>query len=242
MTIDTSIARELAPGGVIRVAINFGNPVLAQRDAASGEPRGVSVAIARELARRTGLHLTFVPFDAAGKVFAALAQQAWDIAFLAVDPQRATQIDFTRPYVIIEGSYMVRTGSPLRTVEEFDRPGIRIAIGQGSAYDLYLTRTIEHAQLVRAPSGEDALRLFLREGLEALAGVKSPLQRYAEQHPDVRVIAGRFMAIEQAVAVPKGNRQAQNYLDDILRDLKQSGFIARELERTGQADAKVAPL
>ena len=175
-------------------------------------------------------------------MFAALALQAWDIAFLAVDPQRATQIDFTKPYVIIEGCYMVRTGSPLRLVQEFDRSGVRIAVGQGSAYDLYLARTLEHAQLVRASTGEDALRLFLRDGLEALAGVKSPLQRYADQHPDLRVIDGRFMAIEQAVAVPKGNREAQTYLDHMLRDLKQSGFIARELEQTGQADAQVAPL
>lgn len=242
MTIDSRIARELAPSGTIRVAINFGNPVLAQRDAASGEPRGVSVAIARELARRTELGLTLVPFDAAGKVFAALAQRAWDVAFLAVDPERATQIDFTRPYVIIEGSYMVRIDSPLQAIDDFDRPGTRIAVGEGSAYDLYLTRTLKEAQLVRAPTGHEAIALFSRDGLEAVGGVKSPLQRHAAEHPDLRVIDGSFMAIEQAMAVPKGNREALSYLEQMLRELKQSGFVLRALEETGHADARVAPV
>lgn len=242
MTIDPRIAHELAPTGVMRAAINFGNAVLAQRDPSSGEPRGVSPAIARELASRTGLGLAFVTFDAAGKVFAALAERAWDVAFLAVDPQRATQIDFTKPYVVIEGSYMVRMDSPLRAIEEFDRPGIRIAVAQGSAYDLYLTRIVRHAQLVRASTGPEAIALFQRAGLEAVAGVKSPLKRHAAEHVGLRVIDGRFMAIEQAMAVPRGNAAAASYLDELLRDLKQSGFIARALEQSGQGDAQVAPV
>jgi polar amino acid transport system substrate-binding protein len=242
MHVDDDVARELAPNGAIRAAINFGNPVLAQRDPASGEPRGVSVAIARELARRTGLGVTFVPFDAAGKVFAALTEHAFDVAFLAIDPQRATRIDFTQPYVIIEGSYMVRVDSPLRAIEEFDRPGIRIAVATDSAYDLYLTRTIARARLVRAPTGDDALALFLRDGLEAVAGVKSPLERYAFEHGDFRVIDGRFMTIEQAMALPKGTQHARSYLEEMLRDLKQSGFVLRALEATGQTDARVAPV
>ena len=242
MRIPADVARELAHDGVIRAAINFGNPVLAQRDPASGEPRGVSVAIAHELAQRCGLPVSFVTFDAAGKVFAALAQQAWDIAFLAVDPERATQLDFTRPYVIIEGSYMVRTDSPLHSIDAFDRPGVRIAVGQGSAYELHLSRTLRHAELVRAATGAEAIARFLRDDLDAVAGVKSPLLRHAAQHPGLRVIDGRFMAIEQAVAVPKGRAHALRYLQEMLRELKQSGFIAHSLQETGQADALVAPL
>jgi len=241
MTIDTAIARELAPTGTIRAAINYGNAVLAQRDPASGEPRGVAAAIARELGRRLDIEVTFVPFDAAGKVFAALAEGAWDVAFLAIDPQRATRIDYTAPYVIIEGSYMVRVDSPLRAIEDFDRPDIRIAVGQGSAYDLYLTRTIKHARLVRAPTGNEAMALFVRDQLEAVAGVKSPLQRHAREHPGLRVIDGRFMAIEQAVAVPKGHGAALTYIEHLLRELKHSGFVASALKESGQADAQVAP-
>jgi polar amino acid transport system substrate-binding protein len=241
MTIDAALARELAPTGALRAAINYGNPVLAQRDAATGEPRGVSTAIARELARRTGLPITFATFDAASKSWSALAQGEADVAFLAVDPKRAMEIDFTAPYVIIEGTYMVRNDSPLRTIADVDAPGVRIAVATGSAYDLYLERTIKHAQLVRQPTGEESIEQFLRENLEVAAGVKSPLLRYAAAHPGLHVMDGRFMAIEQAVAVPKGRTATHRYVRAMVEELKASGFIARELAQSGQADAQVAP-
>ena len=136
------VVAELAPTGRLRAAINYGNPVLAQRGP-GGEPRGVSVDLARELARRAGVELEVVPFDAAGKVFEAAKSGSWDIAFLAVDPVRAADIAFTSPYVLIEGSYMVRQDSPLRAPGEVDREGVRVAVGRGSAYDLYLTRTLK---------------------------------------------------------------------------------------------------
>jgi len=239
--MSAGLAHELAPTGRVRVAINYGNPVLAQRDAATGEPRGVSAAIARELARRTSLDLAFVTFDAAGRVFAALAEGALDVAFLAIDPSRARAIDFTLPYVIIEGAYMVPAGSPLAAVEDVDRPGVRVAAAAGSAYDLFLTRTLKRATLVREPTGEAAIDRFLREGLEVVAGVRSPLVLFAKGRADLRVLDGRFMAIEQAVGIPKGRAAARQYLDDLLEALKASGFIATALRDSGQSDARVAP-
>jgi polar amino acid transport system substrate-binding protein len=225
----------------LRVAINYGNPVLAQKDPVTGEPRGVSADIARELARRLGLAHAFVTFDAAGKVFEALSRNAWDAAFLAIDPKRATEIDFTPPYVIIEGSYMVPVDSPLRVIGDVDREGVRIAVGSGSAYDLYLTRTIAHAQIVRAPTGNEAIAMFERDNLDVAAGVKSPLLRYASSRPHLRVMDGRFMAIEQAMGVPKGRATARAYLRSMIEELKASGFVAEALARSGQSDAKVAP-
>jgi len=233
------IRRELAPSGTLRVAINYGNPVLAQKDAHSGEPRGVSVDIAKEAGARLGLPVEFVTFDAAGKVFAAIGQ--WDMAFLAIDPARATQIDFTPSYVIIEGSYMVPADSALRAIDDVDRAGVRIAVGQGSAYELYLSRTIRHAQVVKAPTGNEAIAMFEREGLEVCAGVKSPLLRYASTRPHLRVMDGRFMAIEQAVGTPKGRAAANAYLRELVEELKATGFVAAGLARSGQRDALVAP-
>src|SRR5438105_7815236 len=194
----SNVIKELAPSGRLRVAINFGNPVLAQKGPA-GEARGVSGALARELAKRLGVPIDFVAYDTAGKVTDAEAQNAWDICFLARDPVRAAGIDFTAPYVVIEGVYVVPTNSPLHNVEDVDRPGVRIAVGKGSAYDLYLTRALKHATLVRDASSGESLKMFLRDKLEAGAGVKQPVVAFANAHAnEVRVIPGRFMGIEQA--------------------------------------------
>jgi len=232
---------ELAPTGKLRAAINFGNPVLAQKDPATGEPRGVSVDMARELGRRLGFPVELVTFDAAGKVFAALKTGAWDIAFLAIDPARAAEITFTAPYVVIEATYMVPKDSPLRTIEDVDRDGVRVAVGNKSAYDLYLTRTLKRAQLVRVPTSPAAIDVFLKDKLEAAAGVKQPLLQFAKTNPNVRVMDGRFMVIEQAMGTPKGREAGARYLREFVEEMKASGFVARGLERSGQRDATVAP-
>jgi len=232
---------DLAPTGKLRAAINFGNSVLAQKDPATGAPRGVSPALARELARRLGVPVEFVTFDAAGKVFEALQAGVWDVAFLAIDPARAAGIDFTAPYVVIEGTYVVPSNSPLRAIEDVDRDGVRIAVGRGSAYDLYLTRTLKHAALIREPSGVEALDRFLKDRLEAAAGVKQPLVAFAKAHPDTRVIAGRFMSIAQAMGTPKGRAAGAQYLREFVEAMKASGFVAKALAASGQADAAVAP-
>ena len=241
-TVAADLVKDLAPTGKLRAAINLGNMVLAQKDPATGDMRGVTVDLARELARRVGLPLELVPFDAAGKVFEALKAGAWDVAFLAIEPVRAAEIAFTAPYVIIEGVYLVPKDSRLRAVADVDRDGVRIAVNKGSAYDLYLTRTIKHAQLVR---GENGIELFVRDRLEAAAGVKQPLVEYAKTDPSVRIMDGRFMEIRQAMGTPKlryqGREAAPRYLHAFVEEMKATGFIAEALRRSNQPDAAVAP-
>ncbi len=180
-------------------------------------------------------------FDAAGEVFGALKEGRWDIAFLAVEPVRAAEIDFTAPYVLIEGTYMVPKDSALKKIDDVDKAGIRIAVATGSAYDLYLTRTIKNATLVRAPTGPDALNMFVRDRLEAAGGVKQPLVEFAAANPGVRVMDGRFMAIQQAMGMPKGRSKAHAYLQTFIEEMKASGFCAQALKRSNQPDAVVAP-
>lgn len=235
------VLRDLAPAGRLRAAINFGNPVLAQKDAATGDPKGASVDLARELGRRLHVPVEFVTFDAAGKVVEAIKAQAWDVAFLAIDPVRAAEIAFTAPYVIIEGTYLVRADSPFRAIEDLDREGVRIAVGKGAAYDLYLTRALKWAQLVRASTSAGAVDLFLADGLEAAAGVKQPLVEFARTNSGVRVIEGRFTVIEQAMGTPKVRKAGVEYLHTFVEEMKATGFIASALERSGQRDAAVAP-
>jgi polar amino acid transport system substrate-binding protein len=233
---------DLAPRGTLRAAINFGNPVLAQKDPATREPRGVSVDLARELGKRLRVPVELVTFDAAGKVFDALQAGAWDVAFLAIDPARSAGIDFTPPYVLIEGTYVVPASSPLKRIEDVDREGVRIAVGRGSAYDLHLTRAVKHAQLVRVDTSALALETFLSDRLEAAAGVRQPLLAFAKGHPGLRVMEGRFMAIEQAMGTPRGRDAGARYLRAFIADALSSGLVASGLARSGQADVTVAPV
>ena len=239
--LSPDLVKELAPTGRLRTAINFGNSVLAQPDPAGGPPCGVSGELARELARRLGVGIDYVIFDSAGKVFEALKEGLWDVAFLAIDPVRAAGIAFTAPYVVIEGVYLVPRDSPLQAVEDVDREGVRIAVAQGSAYDLYLSRAIKHATLVRQPSGPESLEMFVRDGLEAAGGVRQPIDAFAQAHPDTRVIPGRFMAIEQAMGTVKGREAGIAYLRTFIAEMKASGFVARALAASGQGDATVVP-
>jgi polar amino acid transport system substrate-binding protein len=233
---------ELAPAGKLRVAINFGNPVLAQKDPATGEPRGVSVDLARELARRLDVPIELVTYAAAGRVFEALKSNAWDVAFLAIDPARAAEIAFTAPYVVIEGAYMVRADSPLKANDDVDREGVKVVVGKGSAYDLYLSRTLKRAQIVRAPTSPEALEWFVRDrSYDVAANIRQPLVAHAKDNPGMRVMDGRFMAIEQAMGTPRGRDHGARYLRQFVEDMKASGFVARGLERSGQKDAAVAP-
>jgi polar amino acid transport system substrate-binding protein len=238
---DNGFARSLAPTGTLRAAINYGNIVLAQKGP-DGEPAGVSADLARELGRRLKVPVSFTTFDTAGKVVDALnGPQTWDVAFLAIDPKRAETIAFTPPYVIIEGAYMVPRDSPLQENGQVDRPGVRIAVGRNTAYDLYLARALASAERVFAPTSQAALDLFRKERLDAVASVRQPLELYAREHADMRVLPGRFMVIEQAVAVPKGRDAALADLSRFVEAMKASGFVASALARSGQHDAVVAP-
>jgi polar amino acid transport system substrate-binding protein len=239
--ISSSLAAELAPTGRLRAAINLGNSVLAQQDPDGGPPRGVSAELARELARRLGVGIDYVTFDAAGKVVEAVKAGLWDVAFLAIDPVRAAGIAFTAPYVIIEGVYLVPKDSGFHTIADVDHDGVRVGVAQGSAYDLYLTRALKHARLVRQPSGPEALEMFMRDHLEVAAGVRQPIVAFAQAHPDTRLIPGRFMAIEQAMGTVKGREAGIAYLRSFIEEMKACGFVARALEASGQGDASVAP-
>jgi polar amino acid transport system substrate-binding protein len=233
-------AAELASSGTLRAAINLGNPILAGR-APGGEPRGVSVDLAREAARRLGLEVELVVFNAAGSVVEAVKAKQVDLAFVAIDPVRAADMEYTAPYVIIEGAYLVRDDSPLRGNDEVDRAGTRVVVGRGSAYDLYLTRALKAATLVRAPTSPAVTDLFLARKLEVAAGVKQQLQADAKRVGGVRLLPGRFMAIEQAMGVPKGRLAAQAWLSGFVEEMKASGFVAAALARHGIEGAAAAP-
>lgn len=233
----------LAPSGTLRAAINFGNPILATRDAAAGEPRGVSVDLARELGKRLGVPVELVLYTAAGKVVEGIKKGAWDIGFFAIDPVRAADIDFTPAYVVIEGAYLVPQNSAIARNEEVDGEGVRVVVGRGSAYDLYLTRELKKAKIVRAATSPEVANMMLADKIEVAAGVKQQLQADVKRIPGLRLLDGRFMVINQAMAVPKGrDAGAAAYLSLFVQEMKATGFVARALQRHGIDGAAVAPL
>jgi polar amino acid transport system substrate-binding protein len=233
-------AAELAPTGKLRAAINYGNPILAAKGA-DGAPRGVSVDLAREAARRLGLPVELVTFNSAGSVVEAVKAGTVDLAFVAIDPVRAADTEYTAPYVIIEGAYLVRNDSRLQRNDEVDRPGTRVAVGRGSAYDLFLTRELKAATLVRVPTSPQVVDAFLAQRIDVAAGVKQQLEADAGRVGGVRLLPGRFMVIEQAMGVPKGRLAAQAWLSDFVEEMKASGFVADALKRHGIQGAAVAP-
>ncbi|UPL08310.1 cystine transporter subunit [Pseudomonas sp. IsoF] len=233
--IAQQVLKDLAPNGILYAAINFGNPVLAQ-PGADGEPHGVSVALAKSLAEELGVVLKLRTYDAAGKVFAALEENAWTLAFLAIEPVRAAQISFSEAYVLIEGTYLIKAESPYSKIEDLDQPGLRLAVGKGAAYDLYLSRTLQHAELHRADTSADAVDLFIDQGLDAAAGVRQPLEQVAAKNPNYRVMQGAFTAIRQAVAVPHGRDAGAAYVRDFVERRLADGFIRGALLASGQTD------
>lgn len=236
----TRVIAELGQPGTLRAAINFGNPILAVRGA-GGEPRGVSVDLAREAARRLGVAIELVQFDSAGMVVDAVKAKRVDLAFVAIDPVRAADTEYTPPYVIIEGAYLVKNDSPLQRNEEVDRAGVRVAVGRGSAYDLYLTRALKAATLAHAPTSPAVTDYFLAQQLEVAAGVRQQLEADARRVGGVRLLPGRFMVIEQAMGVPKGRLATQAWLTRFIEEMKASGFVADALKRHGIEGAAVAP-
>jgi polar amino acid transport system substrate-binding protein len=217
VTIDrSSLLRDIAPTGALRVAINLGNPVLAQRLNGSGEIIVVSVSLAKALGVELGLPVTFVTFDSAGKVFSAIEDELWDVAFLANEPVRAEKLSFSKPYVIIEGTYLVRQGSEYYDVSDLDPNGVQISVGQGAAYDLFLSRTLRSARLVRASTSALAVDLFLGQNLDAAAGVRQPLERIAQNSIGLRVLKDSFTEINQAIAEPNMRNIAAEYFQDFV--------------------------
>ncbi len=235
------VRAELAPTGKLRVGLNFGNFLLTRRPPPGGEPGGIAPDLGREIARRSGLAVEFVHYDQAGKLADGGKAGAWDIAFLANEPVRAAEIDFSPAYLEIETSYLVPAGSPIRTIEDVDRPGVRIACADRAAYDLYLSRSLKHAQLVRAEGIDGSYQLWVKEKLDALAGLKPRLVADAEKHPGSRVLEGCFAAVQQSIGTPKGRDAVAQYLRDFVAEGKASGLFAKVIEQNGVRGVSAAP-
>ncbi len=220
-------ARELAPMGRLRAAINLGNPVLAHAGAAGADPGGISVDLARAVARDLGIDVALVPFASAGAVVKAATSDLWDMAFLAAEPERATSLAFSPPYVEIDGTFLVLASAPFASCADVDRADVTVAVALNAAYDLHLTRTLAHAQLVRVPDGAESLRLFDDAGVTVAAGIRQALDRHASGRAGLRVLPDRFMAIRQAIAVAKERQAAAIYLAAFVTAALADGTIAR---------------
>ncbi len=234
------IRHAFAPTGRLRASINFGNPLLAK--GTPDAPGGISVDLAREAARRLGLPLDLVVFDAAGKSVEAVAAEIADFGFFAVDPVRGADIAFTEPYVLIEGWYLVREASPITANAQVDHAGLRVAVGKGSAYDLYLTRALTAAEIVRAPTSPAVVDFFLEHDLEVAAGVCQQLEMDAQRIGGLRLLDERFMVIRQAMGLPKSRGTAAHaWLSAFVEEMKASGFVADAMVRHAVSGALVAP-
>lgn len=237
-----ALVSAFAPSGTLRASINLGNPILANKDAATGEPVGVSIDLAREFARRLGVGIELVVFEKAAASVDAVKNEKADIGFFAIDPARSEGLRFAAPYVLIEGSYLVRDASELTDNAQVDRAGQRISVGAGSAYDLFLTREITQAQIVRLQGATAALAALRSGQVEVAAGIRQLLEGEMQREPGVRVLPGRFMVIQQAMGTPASRGpEAQALLAAFVEEMKASGFVADALERHGIAGAIVAP-
>jgi polar amino acid transport system substrate-binding protein len=237
-----ALQKAFAPTGVLRASINLGNPILANLDAASGKPFGVSIDLAQGLADLLHVNLELVVFEMASKSVQSVETGQADIGFFAIDPKRGESIAFTAPYVLIEGSYMVRQDSALQRNEEVDQVQHRVAVGLGSAYDLYLSRTMAHAEIVRAPNSPAVVEVFLRDGLDVAAGVRQQLEMDAQRLPNLRLLPGHFMLIQQAMGIAKQRgEEAAVFLNQYVQDMKRMGFVSEALQRHQIEGATVAP-
>ncbi|MFE9696648.1 transporter substrate-binding domain-containing protein [Streptomyces sp. NPDC006270] len=238
----SALARVFAPSGTLRASINLGNPVLAHRDPASGAPAGVSVDLAREFGQRLGVPVEPVAFERAALSAEAVRAERADIGFFAVDPARGEGLRFTAPYVLIEGGYLVPERSPISENGQVDQEGTRISVGAGSAYDLFLTREIRRAGIIRLEGAPRALAALRAGEVEVAAGIRRLLEEEAAKAEGVRVLPGRFMVIRQAMGIPAGRGdQAQEVLASFVEEMKAGGFVADALERHGVEGAIVAP-
>jgi len=240
--IAPALVSAFAPSGTLRASINLGNPILANKDAATGEPAGVSIDLAREFARRLGVGIELVVFEKAAASVDAVRNEKADVGFFAIDPARSEGLRFTAPYVLIEGSYLVREASQLTDNTQVDRAGQRISVGAGSAYDLFLTREITQAEIVRLQGAAAALAALRSGHVEVAAGIRQLLEGEAQREPGVRVLPGRFMVIQQAMGTPASRgAEAQALLAAFVEEMKASGFVADALGRHGIEGAIVAP-
>jgi polar amino acid transport system substrate-binding protein len=240
-SIPPAVRADLAPTGTLRAGINYGNFILATKDATSGESRGVAIDLTRELARRLAVPVQIVPYGSVAAMVDAAKTGAWDIAFLGIDPARAGEISFTAAYLQIEATYLVPAASRLRAVADVDQEGVRVGAPARANYELFLSRSLERAQLVRAPTADAAFDLLVSGKVEALAGLRQALIGLADKLPGSRMLDGQFMAVQQAVGVPRGRDAGRAYLRGFIEDAKASGLVAGAIEQTGARGVSVAP-
>ena len=234
-------AAELAPTGVLRAGINLANFLLVTGRTAAGDPQGVAPDMAAEIASRLGVEATYVPFEQPGDLADAATSDGWGIGLIGADPSRAEHITFSPAYVEIEATYLVRTDATFGSVEDVDKPGVRIAVSARSAYDLYLSRNLEHAELVRADGIDASCELFVTEQLDALAGLRPRLIDDVETLGDVRMLDGSFTAVQQAIGARRGNAAGAAFLETFVEEAKASGFVAELIERHNVRGLSVAP-
>jgi polar amino acid transport system substrate-binding protein len=238
--VTSAVRSELAPTGKLRVGVNMSNFLLTRTDPATKQPAGVAVDLGRELARRLGVPAEIIPYPNPGALADAAKSGVWDVGFLGAEPQRANEIDFTAAYVEIEATYLVPAGSPLKTIDEVDKDGIRIAVPTKSAYELYLTRTLKQAKLVHENGAANAFKRFVDDKLDALAGLKPRLVTDCDNLKGSRIIEGRFTAVQQAAGTPKGRSAGAQYLREFIEDIKASGLVAKTIENNGVRGLTVA--
>ena len=237
----SAVVSQLVPTGTLRAAINFGNPLLTARDPATGAPSGIALDIVHELGRRLGVPVAIVGYEGPGILADAVKSNAWDVGLIGAEPQRAQDIAFTAAYLEIEATYLVPPGSPLRTIADVDRDGVRIAVLARSAYELYLSRNLKHAQLVGEKSFDATFKRFSADQLDAIAGLRAQLVDDLEKLPGSRLLDGRFTAVQQAVGTPRERDAGAEYLREFVEDIKASGFVARTIEKNGVRGVSVAP-
>jgi polar amino acid transport system substrate-binding protein len=235
------IVSELASTGALRAGINMSNGLLVTGISPSGDPEGVAPDMAAEIARRLGVPIAYVKFDRPSKLADAAGTNAWDIGLIGAEPARAEKIAFTPAYCEIEATYLVRERSPLQNVADVDRPGIRIAVRAGSAYDLWLTRNLKHATLVRSDTADGPFNQFVAEDLDALAALRPQLMSEVGKLPGARILPGNFTAVQQAIGTLKSNIAAAAFLREFVDEAKRSGFVARLIERHKVVGLSVAP-
>ncbi len=239
--MSSDVVSQLAPTGVLRAGINLSNFLLVTGKSASGDPQGVSPDMAGEIARRLGVPVQYVPYKTPGELADAAGTGAWDIGLIGAEPQRAETISFTAAYVEIEATYLVPAGSPLKTIADVDRAGVRIAVTARSAYGLWLDRNIKNAALVRSASLDSAYEQFVADKLEALAGLRPRLLSDVQNLPGARILDGQFAAVQQAIGTARGNDAAAAFLGSFVEEAKASGFVASLIERHNVRGLSVAP-
>ena len=227
------VKSQLAPHGVLRAAINMGNFLLVTGKTPDGDPDGVSPDMAREIARRLGVPVKFVPYAKPSVLADDAGTDTWDIGNIGAEPQRAQKIDFTAAYAEIEATYLVPAGSSIQSIADVDKPGNRIAVSKGSAYELWLERNIHQAELIRADGGPAAFNLFVSEKMDALASLRPALLGDVEKLPGSRILDGQFAAVQQAIGTGKANAEAAAWLKAFVEETKASGFVASLIAKHG---------